>query len=409
MWDFQSRRKCVGRRTLVIVLSVFLLGIGAHSSPASEPAPGIAGTAHIVGFRSVLAQFNSIVTGQLQQGSGFVPKKESWIKKAWRNPRQKPFFFVIPGVVLLAIGGGVWFVVQSNKKKRPKLQVTENQVGPYQMRNLLATGHTSQVWEVVESSSHLHYAMKLLLPENVHNPLHRQLLFHEAEVGRILAHPNIIKIRSVVKDPEHPFFIMEFFPSGSLKLRIMRKDKDFIQEKVHDIFKQAMTGLAYMHASGWVHRDIKPENILVNSAGEVRIIDFAIAQRIPKGLAKKFHRKSRQAAGTRSYMPPEQIRGMALDGRADIYAFGATAYEVVTGRPPFRGGNPEALLHKHLFEKPVSPEVHNPEVTKEFAEFILRMLAKRREERPNNFHEALMQFRNIKVFKTPAAKKEEVK
>ncbi len=67
------------------------------------------------------------------------------------------------------------------------------------------------------------------------------------------------------------------------------------------------------------------------------------------------------------------------------------------------------MLNKHLFEKPVSPEVYNSEVTKEFGEFILRMLSKRREERPNNFHEALMQFRNIKVFKTPAVKKEEAK
>jgi serine/threonine protein kinase len=200
---------------------------------------------------------------------------------------------------------------------------------------------------------------------------------------------------------------MEFFPSGSLKLRIMRKEKEFLQEKVHDIFKQAMTGLAYMHASGWVHRDIKPENILVNSAGEVRIIDFAIAQRISKGMAKTFHRRSRSVQGTRSYMSPEQIRGQHLDARADVYSFGATAYEIVTGRPPFRAGTPEDLLNKHLFEKPPSPIVFNPEITKEFSDFVLRLLSKRREDRPNNFHEALMQFRNLKVFKSQTVKKDE--
>jgi serine/threonine-protein kinase len=389
----------------VTVLSVILVIVGAQTAAAAEQAGGSLVMGQSAGFHPILAQVNQIVIGQIKPPG--AAKKESWLKKAWRNPKQKPWFFVVGGVLLLGVGLAVYFVAQASKNKGPKLQVTENQIGPYRLQNLLATGHTSQVWEVVELSSHLHYAMKLLLPENVQNPMHRHLLFHEAEVGRILAHPNIIKIRTVMKDPEHPFFIMEFFPSGSLKLRIMRKEKAFIQEKVHDIFKQAMTGLAYMHASGWVHRDIKPENILVNSAGEVRIIDFAISQRIPRGLARKFHRRSGSAAGTRSYMPPEQIRGMALDERADIYAFGATAYEVVTGRPPFRGGSPDALLHKHLFDKPVSPEVYNPEVTKEFCEFVLRMLAKRREERPNNFHEALMQFRNIKVFKAPVAKKEE--
>ncbi len=351
------RRTTIWRRELAIFLAIIVWGVGTSSAPAADPARGVE-ILERAGLYAGPVPVHFIVIAQIAQ-----PKaKDSWLRKAWRSPSKRLWIFVVGGVIVLSVVVGGWYLVEANKKKRPKLQVTESQIGPYRLQNLLATGHTSQVWEVVELSSHLHYAMKLLLPENVYNPVHRQLLFHEAEVGRILAHPNIIKIRTVMKDPEHPFFIMEFFPSGSLKLRIMRKEKAFIQEKVHDIFKQTMTGLAYMHASGWVHRDIKPENILCNSAGEVRIIDFAISQRIPN-----------------------------------------------TGRPPFRGGSPEALLNKHLFEKPVSPEVYNPDVTKEFGEFILRMLAKRREERPNNFHEALMQFRNIKVFKTPAVKKEESK
>jgi serine/threonine protein kinase len=106
-------------------------------------------------------------------------------------------------------------------------------------------------------------------------------------------------------------------------------------------------------------------------------------------------------------MSPEQIRGQHLDARADVYSFGATAYEIVTGRPPFRAGTPEDLLNKHLFEKPPSPIVFNPEITKEFSDFVLRLLSKRREDRPNNFHEALMQFRNLKVFKSQTVKKDE--
>ncbi len=400
-----ATRAIVRPRELAIFLTIIVIGVVTNRTPGADPARVGEGSGPHAGFHRVPTRANLMVIAQVVQKGA----KVSWLKRTWSNPRYKPWFYVVGFLIVASIVGGIWYRVQAKKNQGSKLTVTENQIGPYRLQNLLATGHTSQVWEVVELSSHLHFAMKILLPENVHNPLHRQLLFHEAEVGRILAHPNIIKIKNVTKDPDHPFFIMEFFPSGSLKLRIMRKEKAFLQEKVHDIFKQAMTGLAYMHASGWVHRDIKPENILVNSAGEVRIIDFAITQQIPKGFAKTFFRKAKSAQGTRSYMPPEQIRGQALDGRADIYAFGAMAYEVVTGRPPFRGGNPEALLHKHLFEKPVSPEVHNPEVTKEFGEFVLRMLAKRREERPNNFHEALMQFRNIKVFKTPAVKKEEAK
>jgi serine/threonine protein kinase len=389
----------VWRRSLVLLFFMLLTGAGTGPVLAENPAERESSEAPSAEhhFRAVPAQ---IVFAQAPTRPGL--KKTPWYK----DKRKLPW---IIGVGVVLVGGlvvGLYFMVRGGKSKE-KLAVTESQVGGYRLQNLLATGHTSQVWEVVELVSHRHFAMKFLLPENAHSPEHRQLLFHEADVGRILAHPNIIKITTVVKDKDHPFFVMEFFPSGSLKLRIMRKETEFLQEKVHDIFKQAMTGLAYMHASGWVHRDIKPENILVNSAGEVRIIDFAIAQRIPKGMAKAFHRRGRQAAGTRSYMSPEQIRGQALDGRADIYSFGAAAFEIVTGRPPFRAGTPQDLLNKHLYEKPPSPQMFNPEVTKEFAEFVLRLLAKRREDRPNNFHEALIQFRNIKVYKSQTVKKEE--
>ena len=167
---------------------------------------------------------------------------------------------------------------------------------------------------------------------------------------------------------------MEFFPAGNLKLRIMHKKWDFIKEKAHDIFKQAATALAYMNASGWVHRDVKPDNIIVNSAGEVRLIDFALAEKVSKG--GMFRKRKGRTAGTRSYMSPEQVRGEGLDGRADIYSFGATMYEVITGRPPFRANSPTELLNKQITEKPLSPRSINPEVTEECAALVLRMLAK---------------------------------
>jgi serine/threonine protein kinase len=156
-----------------------------------------------------------------------------------------------------------------------------------------------------------------------------------------------------------------------------------------------------MNASGWVHRDVKPDNMLVNSAGEVRIIDFALSRRIQKAsfFGRLFRRKEK-AQGTRSYMSPEQIRGLNLDGRADIYSFGASAFEIVAGRPPFRAASSQELLAKHIAEKPVSPEVYNPDVTPEFGDLVIRMLAKKKEERPRDFHEVLMQLRTLKVFKT---------
>jgi len=128
------------------------------------------------------------------------------------------------------------------------------------------------------------------------------------------------------------------------------------------------------------------------------LIDFALAYKPPTGLARLFYKKER--VGTRSYMSPEQIRCQILDARADIYSFGAMAYEVVAGRPPFRAASNQELLSKHIVEKPVTPQQHNPDVTDNFAKLVLRMLAKKKEERPKDFHEVLMEMRTLKVFKS---------
>ncbi len=282
-------------------------------------------------------------------------------------------------------------------------------IAGYRLAKHMATGQTSQVWEVVELASHRHFGMKLLLPERVRSPEHRRILFHEAEVARKLAHENIIKVVAIIHDATNPCFVMEFFHAGSLRDRLVDKGKGaaFLRKRMPMLLKQAATALAFTNAQGWVHRDVKPDNILANAAGELRLIDFALATRFQGGgglLAKLLGRKAK-AMGTRSYMSPEQILGHAIDGRADIYSFGATCYELVTGRPPFRGASSDELLKKHIREKPQTPCIHNPDVTEEFGALVLRMLAKKREERPKDFHEILIALRGLQVFKPDAAAK----
>jgi serine/threonine protein kinase len=272
-------------------------------------------------------------------------------------------------------------------------------IGGYKLRSLLQTGQVSQVFEVVEPLSNRHFAMKILLPEAAEKKDVRTNLFHEAEVGIKLRHENVIHILKISRNPQAPHFIMEYFPSGSMRTRLMQKDFAFIKEHAMKICKQAATGLAYMHASGWVHCDVKPDNMLVNAAGNLKWIDFAISRRIPKGMGKLFYRQSK-AQGTPSYMAPEQILRKPLDARADVYGLGATYYELVTGRPPLRGNTIPDLLNKQLSEKPLSPQVHNKDVSDEFANLILKMLAKKKEERPQNCHDVLIAMRKMKIFKS---------
>ena len=279
--------------------------------------------------------------------------------------------------------------------------MAEDIIGNYRLVKCLLTGQMSQVWEVVETSSHRHFAMKLLLPEKAKDSESKRMLYHEAKVGLEMTHPNVIRIVYVSEEKVNHYFVMEYFPSGSLKVRLVNKHYDFIRERAHNIFKQASTGLAYINASGWVHRDIKPDNLLVNSAGELRIIDFAIAQRVRESsFFGRLFRRKKAVQGTRSYMSPEQIRGEDLDGRADIYTFGASMYEIVTNRPPFRAGSNQELLNKQIAEKPVTPQVHNPDLTDEFSELVLQMLAKKREQRPPDFNQVMMKLQKIRVYKS---------
>jgi serine/threonine protein kinase len=268
-------------------------------------------------------------------------------------------------------------------------------LGGYKLRSLLQTGQTSQVFEVVEIKSNRHFAMKVLLPEAAEKPEQRRALFNEAEVGEKLTHQNVIRIVKVNRAIDTPHFIMEFFPSGSLRLRLQAKDFTFIKEHSRQIFKGAATGLAYMNATGYVHRDVKPDNILVNSVGDTKIIDFAISKKIPTGMARWFHKRVRPQ-GTPSFMSPEQIRAEILDGRADIYSYACTLYELTTGRPPFRGSSTNDLLSRHLAEKPVPPSTYNNDLTDEFSALVLKMLAKKKADRPAHFHEVLMEMRKIK-------------
>lgn len=282
--------------------------------------------------------------------------------------------------------------------------MVEEFVGGYRLVNRMTTGHSSQTWEVMDVSGEHRFCMKILLPEKAGDKQQQRLLFHEAEVGKQLSHPNLLKIIDVSKDRKMPFLITEYFPVTSMKVRILKKQLDFIKQHALAIFQQAATALAYLNTCGWIHRAVKPDNILVNTTGEVRVADFALAQRLqkPSFFARLFRRKG-TTQGTRSYMSPEQIRGEDLDERADVYSFGASLYEIVALRPPFRASSDQELLNKHISEKPITPQVHNPEVTEDFSMFVLDMLAKQREKRPRDFHQVLAKLRTIRVYKSGTA------
>jgi serine/threonine-protein kinase len=193
-----------------------------------------------------------------------------------------------------------------------------------------------------------------------------------------------------------PYIVMEFLTPSSMK-QVIRDKREQFAWQIPDIIQHAAEGLSYFHHRGWLHRDIKPDNFLLGDEGEVKLIDFSIAQRQKRGLSKLLFGRSK-VQGTLSYMSPEQIRGKALDPRADIYSFGCTVFELVTGRLPYTGTSSPELLNKHLKASVPLIIAADDNVTPQFSELIANTMAKLPAQRPESMDHFIKELAKIRVF-----------
>jgi len=225
-------------------------------------------------------------------------------------------------------------------------------------------------------------------------------LRNEFKVGLDIKHPQVIDVFNF--DIDHsgtPFLTMEWFPAPNLKRRIRTKDdREKLYPFMPTIVEHAAEGLGWMHTRGWVHRDVKPENFLVDDAGQVKLIDFGLAQR-PSGWLTKLLPSRLKRQGTASYMSPEQIRCGALDQRADVYSFGCMLHEIVAGVPPYTGSTQEDLFGKHLKAAVPPLEAADKNVTADFANLVRRCLSKDAARRPASVQEVLEEFRKIRMYR----------
>lgn len=274
-------------------------------------------------------------------------------------------------------------------------------LGSYRLISMIRAGKTCEVYDVINDSTGERLAIKLLAGEAARNREEVGYIKHEYEVGRKLDHPSVIKTIALGRERDAIYLVMELFPAPNLKQRIVQ-GVEALAPLVSQCVRKSAEGLAYFHSQGWIHRDIKPDNFLMSDAGEVKLIDFALAVRKKGGLARLFSGKSK-IQGTRSYMSPEQIRGQALDPRADIYSYGCMVFELLTGKPPYTGISTNDLLNKHL-RSPVPPvQAGNRNVTDEFSALVRSMLAKKPEERPASMDDVLTELHVRPVFKIPPA------
>jgi tRNA A-37 threonylcarbamoyl transferase component Bud32 len=203
----------------------------------------------------------------------------------------------------------------------------------------------------------------------------REQFYREAEVVAKLSHPNIVTIYDVGEDLDLSYLAMEYLEGESLEA-YARKEQLLPIRKTIDVTAQVCDALAYAHGHGIVHRDIKPANIMILKNGLVKVTDFGIARATASSKTRTGVIK-----GTPYYMSPEQISGMKVDGRSDIFSLGIVFYQLLTGELPFGGENLAAIMYQITTVEPEPPTKYNPKIYKAAVAILNRALEKSLESR----------------------------
>ena len=270
--------------------------------------------------------------------------------------------------------------------------------GRYQVGELIGRGGMADVFEGVDLRLGRKVAIKLLKSDLASDETFESRFAKEAQASAKMAHPTIVRIYDAGEEIstdsngnqiKTPFIIMEYV-NGKLLRDLMHEKKLTLKEAV-DFAKGVLTALEISHKAGIIHRDIKASNIMVTAQGQVKVMDFGIARAISDSSETQAHTAG--IVGTAQYFSPEQARGEAVDSRTDLYSMGVLLYEMLAGRPPFKGDTAVSVAYQHVSEQVSLPSEHNPEITPELDQVVLHALAKDREERfqtAEEFREHLM-------------------
>ncbi len=266
-------------------------------------------------------------------------------------------------------------------------------LGSYNIVSRLSVGGMGEVYLAEDTKLHRKVALKVLPPEWGSDPERLERFQWEAQVLATLNHPNIVTIYSVEKDEDIHFFTMELvegktlgetIPVGGLPL-----------DRFLEIAVPLADALATAHERGIIHRDMKPGNVMVRPDGRVKVLDFGLAKREPtdpkaepepeetkepalseEALRKEPQTQDGRLLGTVAYMAPEQMAGLEIDHRADIFTLGVVYYEMLTGVRPFAGSNWAEMISDHLTERPTAVAPLEARLPERLEEIIQRCLEK---------------------------------
>lgn len=255
--------------------------------------------------------------------------------------------------------------------KKPEGPPQPGQFGPYYLQELINSGGAANIW-LATNQKNEHFALRRLHHHLRFDLTSKRRFVRGCEIlSKIHDHEHVITYYEHGKIEGDLYLLMEYVEGANLKQLLSRTDP-LLGEFIGNILIDAAVGLEHVHDSGFIHLDFKPENILVTRNGNVRLVDFDIAQPRPDKP-----KKLSENPGTPSYMAPEQLRGREVDHRADIFAYGVTAYEMLTFRKPFSGETPKEILLSQ-FEKQqelIAPRELNADIPPALERIVLKCIA----------------------------------
>jgi eukaryotic-like serine/threonine-protein kinase len=285
-------------------------------------------------------------------------------------------------------------------KKTGEIHVARVLAGRYQLEVRLGRGASGEVWRGRDISTRKPVAVKLVELADIEGSQLAETTARfrrEAATLARLRHPNIVAALEAGRIGNELFLVMELADGMSLSSMLEQRRANnlgpFPVPSVLRIIEQACAGMSVAHAAGVVHRDIKPSNLMVATRLHIKIIDFGIARLIHEN-SQRLTMPS-QALGTFAYISPEQLGGVDVDSRADLYSLGCVMYEVLAGRPPFIAEVPMALLRMQLQERAVPLDSVRPDLPAGLSALVDAMMEKERTQRPPDAGEVMRRIQAI--------------
>jgi len=264
-------------------------------------------------------------------------------------------------------------------------------ISHYRILEKLGGGGMGVVYKAEDTKLKRVVALKFLPPEFTSDRDAKERFIHEAQAASSLDHPNICTVYEIAESEDGQIFIaMACYEGESLKEKIARGTLK--PDEAIGIALQIAEGLAEAHQHGIIHRDIKPANVLITKSGLAKIVDFGLAK--VSGATRLT--KSGSTLGTIAYMAPEQLQGVEVDARADVFSLGVVLYEMLSGKIPFRGEHEAALMYSILNEEPQNLRSVIPEISTELIQIVMRMLAKGPIDRYQTMNDLLVDLRPLR-------------